>query len=214
MKKSLSWALLRRVWKSGPPTWQFKWWSDDKVWDFWDIHDPIFSQTHLVSPHTLFSQLIYFCVISSHYPQPTWVGLKSGQFIPKSRKSLTNLRSDAERKTCLSKQKKENNEVRMVRAPVSMFLFSLNRAFPWISPNHHDSSAPQTTRRSEEVSRLLDLLGELGAEHVIFACDLNAMPVPWWTPAAERQSAAVCRSWSPDELSGWCWAIGDDYLSL
>ena len=110
------------------------------------------------------------------------------------------LRSDAERKTCLSKQKKENNEVRMVRAPVSMFLFSLNLAFPWISPNHHDSSAPQTTRRSEEVSRLLDLLGELGAEHVIFACDLNAMPVPWWTPAAERQSAAAeaLMSWVDD----------------
>eukprot|EP00435_Cladocopium_sp_Y103_P002399 s3079_g1.t1 len=32
-------------------------------------------------------------------------------------------------------------------------------------------------QRSEEVSKLLDLLAEFAADHVIFACDLNAMPV-------------------------------------
>ena len=40
---------------------------------------------------------------------------------------------------------------------------------------HHPPT--EKTRRSEECSKLLDLLAELAADHVIFAGDLNAMPV-------------------------------------
>lgn len=57
------------IWKSGiAPTWQFNWFNDHKLWDFYGfLGHPIFSQSHIVSPHALFSQLIYVYVLSSHY---------------------------------------------------------------------------------------------------------------------------------------------------